>query len=104
MDTYNNSSATERGIMIKKTHTHENGKVCYLVLSNHTLKKAALFRTVDPITFKPTIFAAAFMPYTGSWYAWDPETGEEIARFLKNSLQRISKDLPLVLWKPTLNA
>ncbi len=84
MDTHNNSSDTERGIVIKKSHTHEDGKVCFIVRSNRELKNVAVFRTVDPITFKPTIFVAAYMGYTGSWYAWDPDTGEELARFSKD--------------------
>ncbi len=70
--------------MIKKTHIHENGKLCFITRSNHELKHSAVFRKVDPITFKTTIFVAAYMPYTGSWYAWDPDTGEEIARFSKD--------------------
>ncbi len=69
--------------MIKKTHIHENGKVCFITYSNHELKNAAAFQTVDPITFKPTTFVAAFMPYTGLWYAWDPETGKELGSFSK---------------------
>ncbi len=69
--------------MIKKSHTHEDGKLCFVTRSNHELKHSAVFRTVDHVTFKPTIFVAAYMPYTGSWYAWDPDTGEEIARFSK---------------------
>ncbi len=67
--------------MIKKSHTNKDGSVCYTVLTSHKLEKIALFRTVNPITFKPTIFVAAYKPYTGHWYAWDPETGKELATF-----------------------
>jgi hypothetical protein len=67
--------------MIKKSHINKDGSVCYTVLSSHKLEKIALFRTVHLITFKATIFVAAYKPYTGHWYAWDPETGKELATF-----------------------
>ncbi len=67
--------------MIKRSHTNKDGSICYIVLSRHKLEKIALFRTVHPITFKATIFVSAYEPYTGHWYAWDPETGKELATF-----------------------
>ncbi len=70
--------------MIKKSHINKDGSVCYTVLSRYKLEKIALFRTVNPITFKATIFVAAYQPYTGHWYAWDPETGKELATFSRD--------------------
>ncbi len=66
---------------IKAIHDHPGGKVCYTTRTNHPLEHQGLFREIDPVTFRPTVFAAAYMPYTGHWYAWNPETGEEIATF-----------------------
>jgi hypothetical protein len=70
--------------MIKKSHTNKDGSDCYIVRSNHKLEKGGLFRTIDPITFKATTFAAAYQPYSGHWYAWDPETGIELATFSRD--------------------
>lgn len=73
-----------KSVMIKKSHTNEDGSICYTVLSRHKLEQLALFRTVHPITFKASTFVAAYMPYTGHWYAWDPETGKEVATFSRD--------------------
>ena len=54
---------------IKVIHGHPDGKVCYALLANHPLEELGLFRSIDPFTFRPTVFAAAYMPYTGHWYA-----------------------------------
>ncbi len=70
--------------MIKRSHTNKDGSVCYIVRSRHKLEKLSLFKTIDPITFKATTFVAAYMPYSGHWYAWDPETGNELATFTRD--------------------
>ena len=60
---------------IKLTHTHPDGKRCYAMRSSRSLTDMGAFH----ISQKECI--VAYMPYTGHWYAFNPETGEEIASF-----------------------
>lgn len=59
---------------IKIDHVHE-GKVCYVSTGHGTHPHSK--EVVLAINGKK--FGAGFLPYTGSWYIYDLETGEEQA-------------------------
>ena len=66
--------------MIRKSHVHEaEGKVCYEARSRHPYTKAGVFHRLSGGTF-----LVAYMGYTGHWYAFDPETGRELATFTRD--------------------
>jgi hypothetical protein len=61
---------------------HPDGKRCYLVPTrgHGCLAKSGLFTFALPtrrLTTKQ--YLGGFLPYTGSWYLYDIETGEEVA-------------------------
>lgn len=68
---------------IKLDHVHENGKSCYRVTSRHNVKDSGFFRYDDS-----NIFGAYYMPYTGHWYAFNLDTGEQIASFTKDYFEK----------------
>jgi hypothetical protein len=65
---------------IKKSHQHEE-KECFVARSFRQLDQAGIFEFVHPTTFRLTRVAGAYMPYTGGFYLYDLDTGEEIAHF-----------------------
>ena len=53
---------------------HDHGrKQCYVTRSRHTLTKKGIF------VLGEREVTGAYMGYSGSWYFWDPATGEEVA-------------------------
>lgn len=67
---------------IRQLHDHPDGKVCYQMSSPRQLSKGTIFQ------IGTEQFAAAFMGYTGSWYAYDLKTGQEIATFSRSFFER----------------
>jgi hypothetical protein len=65
---------------IREAHTHPGGKVCYRVSDRHEqrLTEAGIF------IVNGQELLAAFQGYTGSWYAFDPKTGKQIATFRRD--------------------
>lgn len=67
--------------MIRRSHTHADGKVCFRVRD----------RGGRPFTqmgmFQPPgdkAFVAAYLGFTGHWYAFDPESGRELGTFTRD--------------------
>ena len=66
---------------IRITHTHDDGKQCYH--RSRSLTEAGLFQINGG-----EVFGVGFMAYTGSWYAYNLEAGQEIARFSREFFQQ----------------
>lgn len=62
---------------IKLTHIHPDGTHCYAMRTQRSMTDMAVFRVAQKE------FIAAYMPYSGQWYAFNPKTGEEIASFTR---------------------
>jgi hypothetical protein len=68
---------------IKIIHTHEDKTVCYTTSTGRWgFTDIGLFKIFNEE------FAAGYMPYTGFWYAYNPETGKEIAKFDKDFFEK----------------
>jgi len=67
---------------IRIDHTHDDGRVCYRTSHHYPLTEMGLYR------MHQQVFAVAYMPYTSLWYAFDPETGKEIATFSRDFFWR----------------
>lgn len=70
---------------IKVSHTHNDGKICYAITGRHQLTEQSL------IIINNRSYAVGYMPYTGSWYCYDPNSGAEIARFDRNFFEKAIK-------------
>ncbi len=77
---------------VRISHRHDD-KVCYVVWSRQRLEDAGLCMSIDPVTFKTTWFTVAYMPYSGHWYAWDRDTGRELATFTRDFYEAHIKKL-----------
>ena len=62
---------------IKITHTHPDGKVCYAIRAQRR------FEDVGIVRLSSKEFVIAYMPYSGHWYAFNPQSGQEIGSFTR---------------------
>ena len=67
--------------MIKKVHSHEDGKVCYTTDERH-MKDIGLY------LFNGQQVLVGFNYYCGMWFAYDPDTGEEVATFKRRFFEQ----------------
>lgn len=65
---------------VKIDHTHPDGKVCIAITGRHVQGVSKLTKVVY-CEFESYNFFVGYMPFAGKWHAFDPQTGEEIARF-----------------------
>lgn len=75
--TQSNGTTKTNKLMIKIIHTHEDGKTCLEVSSNHSLTHTQMLEILGKE------YAVAYMNYTGSYYVYNPVTGEEVATLSK---------------------
>lgn len=58
---------------VRLDHKHGD-KECFVIRSHHPLTKQGIF------LLGGNRVTGAYMGYTGSWYFWHPESGEQIAQ------------------------
>lgn len=67
---------------------HKHGaKECFVTRSHHPLTKQGIFVMGDRRV------TGAYMAYTGHWYFWDPESGEEIASIHSSLWDRDKREM-----------
>lgn len=70
---------------IELAHTHKDGKECFLTDSKYS--------NWVHISLRGKTFWAAYMQYTGSYYAFDISTGKETAHFTREFFETFLKPL-----------
>lgn len=77
-------------MMIKLSHTHDDGKTCYSVSPRITKAGIAHFISWTG-GYHTEKYGIGYMPYTGSYYAYDLKTGKEVARFSREFYDSVVK-------------
>jgi hypothetical protein len=77
---------------IKLSHRHDDGKECFTV-SRGGGHRGSVITQAGIVYMLGGRFGVGYKPYTGAWYGYDLETGEEIATFSRKFYERQLKHL-----------